>query len=367
MTPRTLEELRAKVLVKVQEEASTVFANSDIDDAINDASQEIADYHEWERVRKVKTLISNYYTTVSSSSSGSTVHATSVAGLRVGNEIWLTDGSSTYEKVTVTAISGTDITVSPSLVNTFASGAYIVGAHLYLPYDCENIKQLKVIDIQTTGQDAEVTLNENQYLFDEVYPYIKSMGRPTHHSPVELDETAESLTIDAGTTTTLVRDSALIGHEANYYVGYLWSNIARKRTARVTASIITPNKDLTVSPAITGQVAGDTGILTVSKERVRLYPIPDKVYTFDLTYIKEAQQLTNDYDRFQFYFLQRTLENAIIFWAAGELVESDEQMERGANLKQKAYDKMKLAKGKNRIPGRRQIRLARDKMIKGEV
>jgi len=326
-----LSEIRAAMLRKLREESSTAFDDTELNSWINEAIDAVWGAHLWP-FRKKHVTITNVYTLCSGDgdSTGVTLYVDSVAGMRKGLYLWVTDGLN-FEKVQILSINGATnvITLEPSgLQHTYTDGDYVSSANIWLPWDCQKVLNIRCLDLDTSNQAANSLKPHPERSFWWAVNYMKSRGKTTDYYKGGKDNTNEgkssNFAADAGTDTNTIIESSLAGHEDGYYKWWLAINTdgTHMGTARVSDYTYSTTT-LELEKAIAGQTNTDTFYLERRLNRIFLYPVPDEQYYYEIEYLACSPQLYNDYDEVDFGEYQQALDNAVVFHATSEAMSCD--------------------------------------------
>lgn len=162
--------MRAIALIKLNETSSnTSFSSTNLNYFLDEAWEHIYTYNniKWDWLMK-RSYITNPYTTVSASSTGTTLKVTANTNIVAGNYLYVISGN-VYEEVSVSNAATTTLTLtSPGLTNTYTSGT-VSGHVLALPTDLGQIVEIKAIKINSSDMDiGELKPVNIENLFDEI-------------------------------------------------------------------------------------------------------------------------------------------------------------------------------------------------------
>jgi len=254
-----------------------------------------ADWY-WKR-KSYRWTLAN--TVIAQSSSSTTAYPTSIAGMRVGDRVYLREGSN-YEEREITAItpgSPNSITLDSALTNTYSTSGYVSMLQYQIPWDVRKVLDLRV---ETTGKESDVAyIDYDKFKEDTVF--VKTIGKPTKYMFSGVFNTVQpstgSLTADATSSTSQIVDSALTGHENDYYK--YWKAVslttAQEGFARVSAYTYS-GKIISLDRLIASFASGSTYKLIRDLKQLRLDRIPDDVYKMVMEYWRTRSPLVNEYD-----------------------------------------------------------------------
>lgn len=169
-----------------------------------------------------------------------------------------------------------------------------------LPYNCD---YTRIWSLKDTYTPQKLRLL-NRHNFIRRYPNPQDVGHPVFYVPMGYEEARHPASeasldaADAGTSTTSVvftdAGSAMSGVD-DYYNDWLLVNATREEVSLVT-DYDQATKTVTISPAITGQVATDEVALLKNMPSISLYPYPDDAFNLQMIYYKTPNRMRNDYD-----------------------------------------------------------------------
>lgn len=241
--------------------------------------------------------------------------------------------------------SGTVLIIDRPYEDTTAlSGAnYAIYKDSYqLPYDCD---YTRIWALKNTYTPHKLRLL-NRHNFITRYPSPQDSGDPYYYIPKGYEEerhpTAETSfdVADTSTSTTSVvftdSGSAMSGVD-DYYNDWLLVNSTTEKASLVT-DYDQATKTVTISPAITGQVATDGVALVKNLPSIMLYPYPDDLFSLQMIYYKTPNLMRNDYD----VPIIPHRYHELIYWGAavrsGMIMDDNRRNELKANFQEKLVE-----------------------------
>jgi len=294
-----LSELIAKFYQDIREpSANSRYTSTEVTSWINEGYKKLLlmfDLRDTER----EVLRTNAYTLCSDAgtSTGTTLYVDSVAGMTVGQCLYVW-GSTTMERVYIASVSSLTITLeSPGLTNEYTDGDYVASNQVWLPVNYSSI--IAVTFEETTGTDHAVNPLKPLFQPHQIMKEgttLQAYGQPTHYWIGELSQTSEtSLTTSGGTNTTTVVCPTLAGTVDDYYNDWMLVNQTRTGYSRISAYVASTTT-ITISDAITSQVATDTFDVIRQLRPLNLDVVPDAQYNYWIKYNAMNSDLSNNWD-----------------------------------------------------------------------
>lgn len=294
-----LSELIAKFHQDIREPSSnTRFNSTEVTSWLNEGYKKLLLHFDLQDTER-EVLRTNVYTNCSDAgtSTGTTLYVDSVAGMTVGQCLYVW-GDTTMERVYIASISSLTVTlVSPGLVNSYTDGDYVASNQVWLPVNYSNIIAVTFEESTTTEHSVYPLKPQTQQhqIFKEGTT-LQAYGQPTHYWIGELDRTSElSLTASGGTNTTTIVQPTLAGTVNDYYNDWYVENQTHTGHSRVT-DYVASTKTLTISPAITSQTTSDVFNIIRMLRPLNLNVVPDAQYNFWIKYNAMNSDLVNNWD-----------------------------------------------------------------------
>ena len=155
---------------------------------------------------------------------------------------------------------------------------------------------------------------------NRIYVNYTASGDTWTEGWVELTENEEELTMDAGSNTTTIVDSALSSSTNDYYNGWYLFNWTRFKGAIIT-DYVGASKTITVLPAIASQTTGDSYSIWRFPMVVN-FEGGTAAYTMD-TGSSTTQAIDIDSPNTEFYELNQDFDDAYVNWTLFNTTRSD--------------------------------------------
>lgn len=343
-----LIQLKQHFYDKFQENPSnSVFSPEKVLRWINEGYQAFLNYHLWDFLLTEHTM-TNIFTLCSPHgvSEGIHLYVESAQGIQAGMKIFIIGNNG----ITEAEAEEVDFTLNhillqpPGLLSPAQSKDKILCGQLFLPYDCRqllSISRLSVKNPYTAGRKLECIPPadlENIKLKD-----IKA-GAPCFYAKGGIDHTAHSwgeyLEMEEHTSPLMAVSSAAAHKEEGYFNGWKLINVSRKMSSRIKS--FSAGGVFHLASPIEGQTAGDLFFMVRGLNKIALYPLPDKSYTYSLLYYAAMPDLYNDWDTP--VMGEKGQEDLLLDYALGEAYASDRQPELSAFWKQKYFSRIEKMK-----------------------
>ncbi|MCL5036893.1 MAG: hypothetical protein M1269_07250 [Chloroflexi bacterium] len=288
-----LSEIRTKIYTMLQESGSnSIFSNTTIDDFINSRYFRICRARPWNFLLGEKN-IPVVVTTVSSESTGTTLHVDSVSGMSAGRKLIVTDGNN-FEQVTISEISGETVTLEGTgLSGTYNEGDKAALDNYFMPQDCWKIISAK--DPSSGSRPGVISAEQAE---------AKGIGRNSLGNISKIitggiNTTKEPLSglyaMGAGSDGETVVCGSLSGNTYDYYAGWMLMNTERNNSTRII-SYTSSSKTLKIEKNISTQTEGDSFYITPRFQEFYFDAIPDPGTVVQLAYRMIPAALNNDED-----------------------------------------------------------------------
>lgn len=290
---KILSELREQIYQDLNEDSTGPFGSDEVDRRINDCINHLmrlVDFSElWLRKR-----VTIPYTTISSTSTGTTLNVTSASDMEVGMELFVYDGS--YgEVVEISSITGTVVTlVSPGLTASYAAAGHICGRSFFaIPH--KKIVYVKILPTSDqVGQGKKLDLRDWE-TFERYYPEINSKDIPTKYIVRETVHTVETKTLGASSDSVTAKWSETGSVD---YTEWLLVNKTHVGASRIQSySVAGGTATATLRKKIPSQVSTDAVQLIRQMKRVIVHPPVSESITLEYCVNPDGRyQLINGYD-----------------------------------------------------------------------
>ncbi len=311
----TLAQYRDLIYQRIRESSgNSSFDTTIIDDLINEGVLKMGELINWSELDYIEHLLLPY-SFLSSTSTGATLHLTSASNFFIGQRIMILEGSY-CELMTITGITGNDLTVDPPTPHSYTTAASVSGYSI-------RIRENKLVrnvnleqNLQDKGQTGKVS-RISERLFNKLVSKIESKGKPIRYFIRKYDDKSRlGITLAASSTTIVARTGVL----TEDLTGWLLVNRNRNAAERIL-SFDTTTGYATLEVPIAAQVAGDVVDIYRKKDEVIVYPPPDQSYPVAILMQLIPPKLLNTYD--VPYLASRQYNYAPIYWALNSLSEID--------------------------------------------
>lgn len=225
------------------------------------------------------------YAVLTVASSPTLLTMASTEGFKLGQYVSV-GSSSRRESVRITGLTLTTLTISPSLVQTYAIGS-TVAAHAIHMTGHSDIAKVFSDDFSSTEFRRTLLKGNNSLNFIEEFSIPLSESEHERYTVFSCDNFTElSFTADTGTNALEVIVPVLTDIDkylSGYFDDYYLCNLTRNRIVRISDYNLT-TRTFTLAEAIDGQIATDTVEIQRRASLLWLYPLADGPRSLNIWY-----------------------------------------------------------------------------------
>lgn len=248
------------------------------------------------------TLTAIYTELSAAYTSGTVLSVDSSLGFSPGVYGYIYSSSAT-ERFLVTSVSGGTINISAALVNDYAIDDGICRESHDLPAGFYHAKSCRDMTFSDSDSSSGTTLKHYPSIrkFDYENPIMMSSGVPSTYMMWGFSDLREpysilnNLTMDSGSVTSSVVDTALSSVLNDYYNGWVFTNSTRSLASRVW-DYNGASQTLYLSDPITSQTTGDVYFLKKNLLQVGFDTLMDIERTYVFRYFRFHPKMINDMD-----------------------------------------------------------------------